>query len=177
MVPLPTSGEASGIRESEVFESPMSWVSLPYDPQKEEFSRKLRKEMTPPEKRLWYDLLAKKKPEWRRQKVIGPFIADFYCPEKLLVIEVDGKTHEEQKDYDNERDIYMNPLEIQVIRISARDILENFIVYSVAFHYFSICSCHAEARSICSVRDNLSRSLVPRDDKNGCLKCKSVHYI
>lgn len=105
----------------------MSWVSLPYDPRKKEFSRKLRKEMTPPEKRLWYNFLTKKKPAWRRQKVIGPFIADFYCPERLTIIEVDGKIHEEQKDYDNERDIYMNSLGIRVIRISARDIFENLI--------------------------------------------------
>ncbi len=82
--------------------------------------------MTPPERTLWYDFLSKKKPPWRRQKIIWPFIADFYCPSKRTIIEVDGNIHAEQREYDNERDQYIGAHWIQIVRIPARDIFQNF---------------------------------------------------
>lgn len=103
----------------------MSWVQLPYDYPKKEIARKMRKEMTPPEKILWYNFLSGRKPPWRRQKIIWPFIADFYCPWKQIVIEVDGDIHSEQRDYDNERDSYIQSHGIQIIRIPARNIFQN----------------------------------------------------
>jgi very-short-patch-repair endonuclease len=48
----------------------MAGIQLPYDADKREFSRNMRKEMTPPEKILWFSYLSKKKPAWRRQKII-----------------------------------------------------------------------------------------------------------
>ena len=44
-------------------------------------------------------------------------IADFYCAEKKFVIELDGKIHERQKDYDEQRDYIMKKLGIKVLRI------------------------------------------------------------
>ena len=60
----------------------------------------MRKNPTEPEKRVWQILsgsrLAGEK--FRRQAVIAPYIADFLCPQKALIVEVDGDTHDEAKD-------------------------------------------------------------------------------
>ncbi len=56
------------------------------------------------------------------------FIADFYCAEKKLVIEIDGKIHEKQKEYDKLRTYIINQLGMKVIRIKNED----FITKSVA---------------------------------------------
>jgi len=57
-----------------------------------------------------------------KQKPIGNYIADFYCPEKNLVIEIDGWTHDDKYEYDQERDRYMKSLGIHVLRISDIDV-------------------------------------------------------
>jgi len=53
------------------------------------------------------------------------FIADFYCHEKRLVIEIDGGIHETQKDYDDLRTAIINALGMQVIRFRNRDVLND----------------------------------------------------
>ena len=53
------------------------------------YSQQLRKEMTAEEKKLWYQFLKKLPFTVHRQKVIGNFIADFYCVKASLVIELD----------------------------------------------------------------------------------------
>lgn len=67
-------------------------------------ARTLRKNMTPAEKKLWAALRGKKSGgfKFRRQQIIDGFIADFFCPAKNLVIEVDGSIHDsdEQKKID-----------------------------------------------------------------------------
>lgn len=57
-------------------------------------AQRLRREMTPMEKKLWFEFL-RSHPRWKflRQKPIGSYIVDFYCAEKRLVIEVDGDSH------------------------------------------------------------------------------------
>ena len=60
-----------------------------------------------------------------RQKIIGQFIADFYCHEMKLVIEIDGNSHDDKIEYDNERDEFMKSLGLQVLRISVHDVLNN----------------------------------------------------
>lgn len=50
------------------------------------------------------------------------FIADFYCSEKKLVVEIDGKIHEKQKDYDELRTQIINRLGIRVIRFTNEEI-------------------------------------------------------
>ena len=54
------------------------------------FARKLRREMTKEERHLWYDFLKPLPVTVNRQKVIGPYIVDFYCAGAKLVIELDG---------------------------------------------------------------------------------------
>ncbi|MEZ4679943.1 MAG: endonuclease domain-containing protein [Caldilineaceae bacterium] len=59
------------------------------------------------------------------KKIIGNYIADFYCAEKDVVIEVDGSSHDSKQPADAERDQYLNCLGLTVIRLSAQDVLQN----------------------------------------------------
>ncbi len=92
-------------------------------------SQQLRKNMTKEEKHLWYDFFKNYSIPVKRQKVLGPYIADFYCPSAKLVIELDGSQHyiEEGQKYDTERDKYMENLGIKVLRYSNYDIKKNFV--------------------------------------------------
>ena len=64
--------------------------------------------------------------KWRRQHGIGPYIVDFYSREKSVVLELDGSQHIEAKEYDRERDAYMNALGIKVLRFWNNEIDNNF---------------------------------------------------
>ena len=81
-------------------------------------ARTLRKNMTPEEKRLWYDFLKDFPVMVHRQKVIGPYIVDFYIAQPQIVIELDGAQHGEtrQAEKDAERDRYLSSLGCQVLR-------------------------------------------------------------
>lgn len=63
--------------------------------------------------------------KFRRQVSKGPYFLDFYCPEKQLVIEVDGDQHyvEEGQSCDRTRDKYLKQLSLKVVRYSNRDVL------------------------------------------------------
>ena len=88
--------------------------------------KELRKSPTPQEKKLWLYLKGNGLGvKFRRQHGIGPYIADFYCKEKNLVIEIDGSQHVEDKDYDKERDIYIESLGIKVLRFWNSEIDKN----------------------------------------------------
>ena len=88
--------------------------------------KELRKSLTPQELKLWFRLKGKNLGvKFRRQQSIGPYIADFYCREKYLVIEIDGSQHMEAKEYDMERDMYMKALGIQVLRFWNNEIDTN----------------------------------------------------
>ena len=79
--------------------------------------RELRKNLTLQEEKLWSYLRNKKLGfKFRRQHGIGPYIVDFYCREKNLVIELDGVQHLEEKEYDKERNEFMQSLNIKVLR-------------------------------------------------------------
>ncbi|MBR5490966.1 MAG: DUF559 domain-containing protein, partial [Oscillospiraceae bacterium] len=58
-----------------------------------ENSQLLRKNMTKEERHLWYDFLKSFPLQFKRQKPIGPYIVDFYCPKARLVVELDGSQH------------------------------------------------------------------------------------
>jgi very-short-patch-repair endonuclease len=79
--------------------------------------RKLRNGATPQEVILWSRLkkgqLAYK---FRRQHSFGRYVVDFYCPEKRLVIEVDGSQHAESANRDNKRTEYFKRLGLKVVR-------------------------------------------------------------
>ena len=91
-------------------------------------SRVLRKNMTPEEKHLWYDLLKRLPVTVNRQKTIGDFIVDFYIASARLVIEIDGRQHNspEHAEADRKRDFDLCKLGNTVLRYSNRDIHERF---------------------------------------------------
>lgn len=91
-------------------------------------SQQLRKDMTPQERKLWYVFLKSLPQHFYRQRIIGNYIVDFYCPSAKLIIELDGSQHYEAdgKLKDAERDNYMSSLGIMVLRYSNRDINERF---------------------------------------------------
>ena len=91
-------------------------------------ARTLRKRMTPEERKLWYDFLRYHPFKFRRQKVIGRYIVDFYCAKIKLVIEVDGDQHFTEKgvQQDQIRTEELNRCGLYVLRISNEDIQRDF---------------------------------------------------
>jgi very-short-patch-repair endonuclease len=90
-------------------------------------ARSLRNHATREENILWYEFLKKQTPQWYRQKVIGPYIADFYCRKAGLVIELDGSQHydPEHIQYDRKRTEYFHDLNIEVLRFTNTEIKKN----------------------------------------------------
>ena len=80
-------------------------------------AKELRKSMTKEERRLWYDYLRTCPQKFVRQKVLGNYIADFYCASIKLVIELDGSQHYENEgiQYDRQRTEYIESFGIRVI--------------------------------------------------------------
>jgi very-short-patch-repair endonuclease len=101
---------------------------LPYNRNLIQNSRKLRKNVTPHEKKLWLNFLSKYPVRFLRQKVIGNYIADFYCSKVKLVIEIDGSQHfsKDGLTYDNFRTEKLEEYDLSVIRFTNKDINENF---------------------------------------------------
>ena len=91
--------------------------------------RNLRLQMTAPESRLWSRLRAKQFHglKFRRQHGVGPYVVDFYCSERSLVIEIDGDTHAEasQVTRDKERDLYLTSLGLDIVRYANGDVIDN----------------------------------------------------
>ena len=90
--------------------------------------RELRKNMTPEEKILWKHLRKKfLGARFQRQHSIGPYITDFYCAKKRLVIEIDGSQHSkpESKLYDSDRTGYIEAQNIHVLRFSNQEVSKN----------------------------------------------------
>ena len=91
-------------------------------------ARVLRKNMTPQERHLWYDCLRYCTPRFRRQELIGNYIADFYCHSAKLVVEIDGSQHYEETGIaqDHARTAYFHTLGVKVLRFSNRDVNQHF---------------------------------------------------
>ena len=91
---------------------------------KKTFARNLRHESTPEEKKVWNVLRNRKfhNYKFRRQHVIEGFVVDFYCEKLHLAIEIDGKIHERQKDYDELRQQLIEEKGIKFIRITNEEI-------------------------------------------------------
>ena len=88
-------------------------------------AREMRGNPTEPEKRLWRNLSNGQLDglKFRRQEVIGRFIADFMCPARSLIVEVDGDTHDEAKD--RLRDDVLAQFGFLVVRVTNFDVMSN----------------------------------------------------
>jgi len=90
--------------------------------------RGLRKNQTKAEEILWWHLRGQKLGvKFKRQHSIGGYILDFYCPEKKLIVELDGEIHnsKEAKEYDLVRDKYFEELGYKTLRFLNREIENN----------------------------------------------------
>ncbi len=100
---------------------------LPYERRLKKNARALRSNMTEAEQKLWYRLRRKQINGWQfyRQKPLGPYIVDFYCPAACLVVEVDGSQHFDTEDaqLDQIRDQYLDWLGLRVLRFDNRQVL------------------------------------------------------
>jgi len=92
-------------------------------------ARDLRNNASPPERILWKLVRASQLGvKFRRQYPIGPYIADFYCAEAKLIIEVNSNTAhgtEMAENHDKRRDQYMSNLGLRVLRIQSNEIFYN----------------------------------------------------
>ncbi|MEP7350619.1 MAG: DUF559 domain-containing protein [Sphingorhabdus sp.] len=90
-----------------------------------ERAKEMRRNPTEPEKRLWRNLSNSQVDglKFRRQEVIGPYIADFMCPARSLIVEVDGDTHDDAKD--RLRDDVLGQFGFLVLRVSNADVMKN----------------------------------------------------
>ncbi len=92
------------------------------------YARNLRRNMTKEEKHLWYDFLSTHQLKFTRQKVLGRYIADFYCAAVKLVIEVDGIQHatRDALAHDSERTDFLSGFGVTVLRIPNEAINNRF---------------------------------------------------
>jgi very-short-patch-repair endonuclease len=102
---------------------------LLYNRNLKQLSRQLRENMTDAEKHLWTKVRMKqlKGYQFYRQKPIGDYIVDFFCPRAKLVIEIDGSHHlvSETIEYDRIRDDYLSSLGLRVLRFTNTEVLTN----------------------------------------------------
>jgi very-short-patch-repair endonuclease len=87
-------------------------------------ARRLRRELSLPEKLLWVRLRGADV-RFRRQHPIGPYVLDFYCPKVKLAIEVDGFAHDtgDRPQRDEARTEWLRSQGIEVVRIPAKEAL------------------------------------------------------
>ena len=100
---------------------------LPYNVNLKQLSRQLRENMTDAERYLWAKIRMKqlKGYQFYRQKPIGDYIVDFFCPRAKLVVEIDGSQHfsDEMAEYDRIRDEYIRSLGLRVLRFTNTNVL------------------------------------------------------
>ena len=108
-------------------------------------AKELRKNMTPWERKLWYQYLNKYPVRFQRQKAIGNYIVDFYCAKARLVIELDGGGHykPDQEKADALRTEALESMNLRVLRICNLDVDNNF-------------------RGVCEFIDNEVRNSLPQ---------------
>ena len=104
-----------------------NFMSLPYNPKLKQFAREMRKARNLPEVLFWKQVRNKqfKGLDFDRQKVIGHYIADFYCSQCNVVVEIDGSSHDNKAEYDARRDRYLQSQGLTVIHIPVREVMRN----------------------------------------------------
>ena len=110
-------------------------------------ARELRKDMTPAEKLLWSRLRSKqlKGLKFRRQHPLGPFIADFYCAARRLVVEIDGDIHDLQPERDAARTEQFKQYGYRLIRFRNKQVLNDIEEVLTAIE--AACTVDSEEKS------------------------------
>ena len=109
-------------------------------------AREMRKEPTEEENKLWYLYLKKIRPRFTRQKIIGSYIVDFYCPKLKIVIEIDGVQHylEENIEYEKRREAYLQSKGYKLLRFYNSDINKELKNTETTIYY----SCIERAKEL-----------------------------
>ncbi|MFQ6759806.1 MAG: endonuclease domain-containing protein [Alphaproteobacteria bacterium] len=102
-------------------------MKLPQNKSLSGLARNMRNNGTKAEAVLWKYIKNKKGYgfQFHRQKNIGKYIVDFYCPRLKLVIEIDGSSHNDKYEYDRERDEYLQSLGLTVLHLDNSEILHH----------------------------------------------------
>ena len=97
---------------------------LPTNESLKKYAVEMRKNQTDEEKKVWYQILKGRTPKFHRQRIIGNYIVDFYCPQLRLAIEIDGYQHfyEENIEYDNKRTEYIESQDIYILRFENTEV-------------------------------------------------------
>ncbi|MBC8288553.1 MAG: endonuclease domain-containing protein [Nitrospinae bacterium] len=101
---------------------------IPYNQSLTKRARENRKIPTPAEQKIWLDVLQGNKFQdlkFVRQKPLDEYIVDFYCSEYMLAVEIDGDSHGEQEEYDQQRTERLNALGVTVIRYTNEEVMTN----------------------------------------------------
>ena len=110
---------------------------IPYKPYLKDIARELRKKMTIAEVLLWQEIRDKKILGYKffRQKPIDNYIVDFYCRDLQLVIEVDGKTHDNDETIEKDfiRQNRLESLGVQFLRFNDQDVKDEIesVLYTI----------------------------------------------
>lgn len=107
-----------------------NYMSLPYNPKLKERAKALRKAGNLAEVLFWQQVNKKQFMglDFDRQKIIGNYIVDFYCANVNVVVEIDGRSHDNKQDYDAARDAYLESLGLTVIHITDEAVKKDLAV-------------------------------------------------
>ena len=102
-------------------------MHYPYRKDLKEKAKQNRNNPSEPESKIWFKLLSNRQMKsyrFVRQKPLGNYIVDFYCPRLNLVLEIDGDSHAEQETYDKNRTNYFKKFGLMVIRYTNTEVME-----------------------------------------------------
>ena len=121
---------------------------LPTNKNLKKYAVEMRKNQTYEEKKVWYQILKGRTPKFHRQRIIGDYIVDFYCPQLRLAIEIDGYQHfyEENIEYDNKRTEYIESQDIYVLRFENSEV--NKDIEYVRYIINNVCEARQKGLSI-----------------------------
>ena len=105
----------------------MKRTLLPYNPRLKAVARMLRKNMTRAEILLWNQLKRKQMMgfDFHRQKPIDQYVVDFFCPELLLAVEIDGASHEGKLEKDSKRQDEIETHGVHFLRFPDHEVKED----------------------------------------------------
>jgi very-short-patch-repair endonuclease len=90
-------------------------------------ARQLRRNLTQPERALWRLLRDRHLAElkFRRQQPVGDYIVDFFCEASNLIVELDGRSHDDRGEYDRRRQRWLESRGLRIMRVSNDDVLHD----------------------------------------------------